>query len=122
MFHFSDARDIVAIRANREQTYIDGRAFVKAKIVFRVGYPVLFARLTQTFEIEEILSDTEACMFWSVLVWICIINSNICYSFSNNLNLRTKICKSFHNPYYFGGDGGWIERVLCNNIHFSVCN
>lgn len=54
-----DGDSKVSVRANREHIFADGKAFVKAKIVFVVHEPVYVWRLTQTFTIDEILSDAD---------------------------------------------------------------
>lgn len=64
MFILSDENHTIIFNANREQTYVDGRAFVKAKIEISIGRPVLPVKFTRIFEIEEILSDTKLGMFW----------------------------------------------------------
>lgn len=65
-----DGDDKVFVRANRERIFVDGNAFIKAKIVFSVNEPVYFWRLTQTFKIDEILSDADIGMFWVATIWI----------------------------------------------------
>lgn len=79
-----DGDNKVYVRANREPIFVDGKAFVKAKIVFSINEPVYFWRLTQTFKIDELLPDTDIGMFYVAAAWTR--SSNI----SNNLHSPKK--------------------------------
>lgn len=98
--HISSDGNGLVFRADREQIYVEEKAFVKANLMVSFEHPVQQQRWTLTFKIEEIFSDSKL---------------GICYEIFH--------CPFSHNPtrktaFAFFSDG--IYAFLPTNVLASL--